>query len=110
MYITAYIAVMLQTYPRGSKAKFRLQQYLVNASTVSGMCLTASTVTVPSWILQIKPSPISLLQGSKKLRQNSRPDSGPRSIPRPRREARAGPARERDRLVTLLELRGLSTF
>ena len=28
------------------------------------MCLTASTVTVPSWILQIEPSP-SLLQGSK---------------------------------------------
>ena len=28
------------------------------------MWLTASTVTVPSWILQIKPSP-SLLQGSK---------------------------------------------
>ena len=28
------------------------------------MCLTASTVTVQSWILQVKPSP-SLIQGSK---------------------------------------------
>ena len=112
MYITAYIAVMMQTYPRGSKAKFAL-------TAIPCQCLyciwhvpdSFNSDRSKCWILQIKPSPISLLQGSKRVRQNSRPDSGPRSIPipRPYREARAGPAREHDRLVTLLE-RGFSTF
>ena len=37
---------------------------LVKASTVSVMCLAASTMAVQSCILQIEPSP-SLLQGSK---------------------------------------------
>ena len=37
-------------------------QYL--PCTVTGMCLTSSTVTAPSWILQMEPFP-SLLQGSK---------------------------------------------
>ena len=47
-----------------ARLSLRLQYLPCCASTVSGMCLTASTVTVTSWMLQIKPSP-SLLQGSK---------------------------------------------
>ena len=47
-----------------ARLSLRLQYLPCRASTVSGVCLTASTVTVTSWMLQIKPSP-SLLQGSK---------------------------------------------
>ena len=65
MYNTAYITVYvasLASWKQGYVCAY--STYLVNVSTVSGMGLTASTVTVPSWILRIKPSP-SLLQGSK---------------------------------------------
>ena len=47
-----------------AKLSSRLQYLPCRASTVSGVCLTASTVTVTSRMLQIKPSP-GLLQGSK---------------------------------------------
>ena len=47
-----------------ARLSLRLQYLPCSASTVSGVCLTASTVTVTSWMLQIKPSP-DLLQGSK---------------------------------------------
>ena len=47
-----------------AKLSLRLQYLPCRASTVSGVCLTASTVTVTSRMLQIKPSP-GLLQGSK---------------------------------------------
>ena len=47
-----------------ARLSLRLQYLPCSASTVSGVCLTASTVTVTSWMLQIKPSP-GLLQGSK---------------------------------------------